>query len=107
MPAHSPRAPIVPEPRPGCAVTAWGGAASRIGLTKWCSSAHVSAKIWIEKRRTNIPADMPYDVTSLKMAKINISFQIAGSGNTPSPSCSIPKLRFLFSNNFNVNLVDT
>ena len=85
---------------------AWGGGASKIGLTKWSNFAHFGAKIWIEKLRANIPIDVPYDVTSLKMAKINTSFQITGSGNTTSPSFSIPKLRFLFSNNFNVNLVD-
>lgn len=78
----------------------------KIGLTKWSNFANFSAKIWIEKCRANIPVDTRCDVTSLEMAKINISFQIACTYNMNSTSFSIPKSRFLFSNNFNVNLVD-
>lgn len=80
--------------------------ALKISLTKWSNFANFSAKIWIEKRKTNIPVDVQYDVTSLKMAKINIYFQTTCTYNMNSTSFSIPKLRFLFSNNFNVNLVD-
>jgi hypothetical protein len=78
----------------------------KISLTKWSNFANFSAKIWIEKCRAGTPGDALYDVTSLRMAKINIYFQTPCTLLTNSTSFSIPKLQFLLSNNFNVNLVD-
>lgn len=57
----------------------WAGEADalKIGLTEWSNFASFSAKIWIEKRRTNIPVDVRCDVTSSPAAKVNTYFQIS------------------------------